>query len=204
MKNKTLLWIAILCVNLTLAQTENQENTEEKEKKPTIRGYGGPLISYANFNDEMGFVIGGRGGAKISDRLAIGGLGMGLVSSIEFNGKRANENTTIPMKLSHGAGGVFIEYFPMFDGNFSLSFPLNFLAGGFSLKENNNTETKIESTGVFILEPGINVIGLNISKHFNASLLVSYRQVFGSSLDNLENKDLSGINFNLLFNFGKF
>lgn len=99
-----------------------------------------------------------------------------------------------------GAGGLFIQYINRGDKAIQYSVPLHIMAGGVSVKENDE---EVESTGIFILEPGI-TLEFNVSDNFIPGIAVSYQQVFGSSLDNVDNQDISGINIGLVLKFGKF
>ena len=102
--------------------------------------------------------------------------------------------------MSYGAGGVFFEYVFNIENLIHFSIPLNIMAGGINIYD-SKTEIEIESSAFFIIEPGIN-IDLNVSKHYIQSLYISYRQVLGSSLVNLDDKNISGLNIGLIFKFG--
>ncbi len=102
--------------------------------------------------------------------------------------------------MSHGAGGVFFEYIFNFENIVHFSIPINIMAGGINIYE-NNMETEIESSAIFIFEPGIN-IDLRVSKHYTQSLYLSYKQALGVSLINIEDKNISGLNIGLIFKFG--
>jgi hypothetical protein len=107
------------------------------------------------------------------------------------------ENTALEM--TYGAGGVFFEYVFNYGDRIEFSVPLNLLAGGVHVNE-SGTETEIESSALFILEPGIN-IDFKIFDFYTQSFCISYRQAIGSSLENLEDRNISGFNVGLLFKF---
>jgi len=98
---------------------------------------------------------------------------------------------------------------------FHLTFPLLIGAGGSKIKtktlfDSNVTDPEdwtqyenVESTGFFVLEPGVN-IELNMTKIFRLDLGVSYRFISGTDLQRLSNNDLSDFSFNLCLKFGKF
>ena len=169
-------------------------------KSLSFGGYGGPLIEAPHINNDWGLVIGGKGGVVINRKFALGGIGKSLVSSNNFLGDNLNGNEVASLNLSYSAGGLFGEYFFKLENPFHISIPINLMAGGISVNESN---CEIESSGILIIEPGIN-LEFYISKYFIPALNVSYRQVLGSSLVNLGNQDVSGVNIGLMLKFGKF
>jgi hypothetical protein len=150
--------------------------------------------------NDWGIMIGGKGGGIINHRFAFGGVGMALVDGYDFVGDNLNGNENASLNLGFGAGGVFVQYIHRRDNLIQFSVPLHIMAGGLSVEEDDE---EVESTGIFILEPGI-TLEFNVTDHFIQGIDVSYRQVFGSSLENVSNQDISGINIGLVFKFGKF
>ncbi|MFN1835803.1 hypothetical protein AB2B38_011105 [Balneola sp. MJW-20] len=186
-----------------LAQTANSSAVSEeatRQRNFTISGFGGPLIRTMQVMDDWGILIGGKGGGIINHQFAFGGVGMALADGYDFVGDNLNGNENAELNLGLGAGGVFIEYIHRRDNLIQFSVPLHIMAGGVSVKENDE---EIESSGIFILEPGIN-LEFNITDHFIPGIGVSYMQVFGSSLENVDNRDISGITIGLVFKFGGF
>jgi hypothetical protein len=118
-------------------------------------------------NNATGLGIGGKDGALITNYLVFGGLGFGTVSPLEFVGNNLSDEINVPLEMTFGAGGVFFEYIINPGDRIEFSVPLNFMAGGVHVYE-ICTETKIESSAMFILEPGIN-IDLKISEFYSQS-----------------------------------
>ena len=77
------------------------------------------------------------------------------------------------------------------------------MGGGVSVEDATSDDSEIESSGIFVIEPGIN-LEFNVSKYFIPGISLSYRQVFGSSLVNLSDQDISGVSIGLMFKFGNF
>ena len=150
-------------------------------------------------NNATGLGIGGKDGALITNYLVFGGLGFGMVNPLEFAGNNLSDEISVPLEMTFGAGGVFFEYIINPGDRIEFSVPLNFMAGSVHVYE-ISTETKIESSAMFILEPGIN-IDLKISEFYSQSLFISYRQAIGSSLVNLGDAGISGLNVGMLFKF---
>jgi len=173
-----------------------------QEESKTFYGYGGPLIQVPQINGDWGIMVGGKGGMAITNKIVIGGIGMGLVHSNEFLGDDLNGNDNTSLNLSYGAGGVFIEYFLNTESPVRFSIPVNLMGGGVTVK-GAASDAEVESSGVFIFEPGVN-IEFKVLENFTPALNFSYRLALGSSLENLSNADISGISFGLTFKFGKY
>jgi len=166
----------------------------------TKGGYGAPFIQVPNINSDWGIIIGGKGGVVLNRKFALGGIGYGLVHSSDFLGDDLNGDINASLNLNHGAGGLFVEYIHKSESPIHFSIPVNIMAGRISVND-ATSETEIESSGVFIIEPGIN-LDFNFSKSFTPALNLSYRLAVGSSLENLSNSDVSGVNIGLIFKFG--
>lgn len=194
---------SFLLPEILFAQTENQSAvSDEVSRRDTFisGGFGGPFIRTTQVMNEWGIMIGGKGGGIINRQFAFGGVGMALVDGHDFVGDNLNGNENASLNMGIGAGGLFIQYINRGDKAIQYSVPLHIMAGGVSVKENDE---EVESSGIFILEPGI-TLEFNVSDNFIPGIAVSYRQVFGSSLDNVDNQDISGISIGLVLKFGKF
>ncbi|MGB5665899.1 MAG: hypothetical protein WBM53_03540 [Maribacter sp.] len=201
MKRKILIIALMLFSTLGFSQEiKTSFSNDSSSKSLSFGGYGGPLIEAPYINNDWGLVIGGKGGVVINRKFAIGGIGKRLVSSNNFLGDNLNGNEEASLNLSYWAGGLFGEYFFKLENPLHISIPINFMAGGIAVNDGN---CEIDSSGIFFIEPGIN-LEFCISKYFIPALNVSYRQVLGSSLVNLSNQDVSGVNIGLLLKFGKF
>ena len=134
-------------------------------------------------------------------KFALGGIGFWKINTPGVSGNNLSDNVNAPLQMSYGAGGVFLEYILNSGGLIGFSIPLNLMAGGINIYD-YHTNTEIESSEFFIIEPGIS-FDVNVSKIYTQSLYITYRQAIGSSLINLEDEDISGLNVGLVFNFGK-
>lgn len=207
MRNAIILsFVLLFCFSVVHAQ----EETLFGESKITHGGYGGPELKLTQINGEWGLAVGGRGGWIISNSLSLGGGGYGIVTNHKVDDQ---QNTNSDILLNVGWGGGFIEYIN--SSNQVFHFTVNSLIGAgdasYYLKDDeshwNNTIGK--SSSFFVFEPGI-TIDVNLLKFFRISLGASYRYVSGLELFNpdgsllTEDKDLSGLGFNICFKFGKF
>ena len=89
---------------------------------------------------------------------------MGLVQSVDFKGDNLNDNNDAALSLDYATGGLYIEYIFNLESPIHFSIPINFM-GGEILVHNAISETEVESSGVFVIEPGI-CLELNVSKNF--------------------------------------
>lgn len=198
---KKVYFLISLMVLTASIQAQQTDSPLSKGQQSGVRysGYGGPLLLVTGINNELGFCIGGKGGAVLNETLVFGGLGFGMVNPLELTGNNLTDNFDVPLEMSFGAGGIFFEYIFNFGDRIQFSIPVNIMAGGIKIYE-SNSETEIESSALFILEPGIN-IDLYISGSYTQSFFVSYRQAIGSSLINLDDADISGVNVGMIFKF---
>jgi len=203
MKTKILI-IALMAFSIfSFSQEIKTLSSNDGLKTKTFGGYGGPLIQVANINNDWGIIIGGKGGVVINRRFAFGGIGKVLVNGIDLLGDDLNGNNNAALRLNYAAGGIFVEYIVKLESPIHFSIPVNFMAGGISIEDPTSDDAEIESSGIFAIEPGIN-LEFNVSKSFIPGINLSYRQVFGSSLVNLGNQDIAGVNIGLIFKFGNF
>jgi len=200
MKKISLIISLIVLMANGYAQEIETLMIRDRQSKISYSGFGGPLLGVTQINKELGLTIGGKGGVVVNKKYAFGGIGFGMVNSPEFTGNNLSGNTNAQLQMSYGAGGVFFEYIFNIENLIHFSIPVNIMAGGIHIYD-DNAETEIESSAFFIIEPGIN-IDLNVSKHYTQSLYISYRQALGSSLINLDDKNISGLNIGLIFKFG--
>jgi len=168
----------------------------------TFGGYGGPLIEFTQINNDWGALFGGKGGFIVNRKFAFGGVGMAMLNNPDFTGSTQSESLDVPLQLSYATGGVFFEYFFNLESPVHVSIPLNIMGGGVTINE-ENTDNEIESSGMFVIQPGVN-LEFNVTKHFVPAVYVTYRQVLASKLENIDNKDLSGISIGLILKFGAF
>jgi hypothetical protein len=203
MKTKILIFALMAFSTLGLSQEIKTVFSNGDSNTKTIGGFGGPLFQVSNINNDWGIIIGGQGGVVINRRFAFGGIGKSLVNNSTFVGDDLNGNNSASLSMNYGGGGLFFEYLFKLESPIHFSIPVNFMAGKISIEDVTSDASEIESSGFFVLEPGIN-LEFNVSKSFIPALNISYRQVFGSSLINLSDQDISGVNIGLIFKFGNF
>ena len=195
MKKLTVLLATILLSISAISQEETLLNGEIESG-----GYGAVFTKIGVINGETGVFIGGQGAWIINHKLAIGGKGYGLVSSIDVPDM---EN----IKLEFGSGGGLIEYTIASDNVVHANINMMIGAGsvGYSVKNYENDHNNINYTkdSFFVLEPGVDA-EFNISKHFRIGLGVYYRIVSGVDYEDLTNADLNGLSGELTLKFGVF
>jgi hypothetical protein len=202
MKKTSLLIVFLASLTGLNAQETTPEVPTESKTETNLSGYGGFFISGNLIDDDLGIFMGGKGGIVLNNQFGFGGIGYGIINPIEFEGDNLSGKSDALLDKSYGAGGVYFEYILNSDDFIHFSFPVNLMAGGISVYE-VDTETEIESSSFFILEPGA-CIDFKITDSFTSSLYVSYKYAFGSSLTNIEDEDISGLNIGLVFKFGKY
>lgn len=195
------LFILLLALS-TYSYSQEIRTLTPIDTAKTFGGYGGPLIEITQVNNDWGALFGGKGGFIVNRKFAFGGVGMAMVNNPVFIGNSLSGSSDTPLQLSYASGGVFIEYFFKLESPVHFSIPVNIMGGGITINE-KNTNKEIESSGMFVLQPGLNV-EFNMTKHFIPTVYVTYRQILASSLVNFDNKDLSGISIGLLLKFGAF
>lgn len=199
----------VLTLNIAFGQKENELQGEirtlfqNENKQKTYGGYGSPIFGIGQFDDQWNVMIGGKGGIIINRKIALGLIGIGKIGNTSLESQNPLYDQ---LELSYGAGGVFVEYFAGMEKPIHFSFPLHLMAGMASVENNidNENDQDLESSGLISIEPGIN-IEFNMSRYFVPTLQLSYRKVLlNSSMDYVNENDLSGLYLGLNFKFGKF
>ncbi|MEO9485195.1 MAG: hypothetical protein ABJG47_17180 [Ekhidna sp.] len=200
-EHKTILSIILVFISTAIfSQEMNAIFSKDSSNRISTGAYGGPFVSATQLNGNWGISIGGKGGIIINRKFALGGIGMGTASDYGFVGDNFSGNSNASLDVSYGAGGIFLEYISHITNTIHYSLPINLMAGGISIKDN---DLDVESSSAFIIEPGVN-IEFNLTRSFIPGINFSYRQFFGSSLNNLDDTDLSGFNIGMVFKFGSF
>lgn len=198
---KKILSIMLVFISTSIfAQEMNTIFSKGNSNENSMGAYGGPFINATQLNNNWGISIGGKGGVIINRKLAIGGIGMGTASEYNFVGDNFDGNTDASLDVSYGLGGIFVEYIFNITNSIHFSVPLNLMAGRVSIKE---SEVDTESSSAFTVEPGVS-LEFNFTKAFIPGISLSYRQFLGSSLNHLNDKELSGLNIGIVFKFGSF
>ncbi|MEP1095891.1 MAG: hypothetical protein ABJG78_12320 [Cyclobacteriaceae bacterium] len=201
LSNKTILIVLLAFISTAIfSQEMNTIFSKGNSGSASTGAYGGPLVQATQLANNWGLSIGGKGGVIINQRFAFGGIGIGAGSDYSFVGDNFIDDANASLNVSYGAGGIFAEYISDLTNSIHFSVPINFMAGGVSIKDN---DIDIESSGVFIIEPGVN-LEFNLTESLIPGITFSYKQFMGSSLDNLNDKDLSGMSIGIVFKFGNF
>lgn len=197
-----LLIALMLFATFAWSQEIRTLSANEGSQTTTFGGYGAPLIQFSQMNGDLAVIVGGKGGAVINRKFVFGGIGKAVVNNITFSGDDLEGNNDVLLRLGYGEIGVFLEYVFKLESPVHFSIPVNIMAGRASV-HNDGSDVEVEASGVFVVEPGIN-LEFNVSENFMPGINVSYRQVWGSSLENISDQDLAGFNVGLLFKFGSF
>ena len=168
-------------------------------------GFGGPALKFTQINDELGVLIGGRGGWIINHSFMIGGGVYGLANDIEPPITQPDHFYRYD-RIDMGYGGLEMEYFfrpsKLVHGSAILLIGGGGVDYGFSHQDDWEWD-KSDEDGFFVLEPGMNAT-LNMTKRFRISAGLSYRLVDGVDLVGLDDGDLSGLSGVLTLKFGTF
>ncbi len=165
-------------------------------------GFGGPVLKLTQLNDELGLMVGGRGGWIINHTFVIGGGGYGLANKIEA--KKTSSNTTLYLEM--GYGGLEFEYINA--SSKLIHFSIYTLIGGggvgYSDRDSHTAfDEKLDQDSFFVLEPAVNAM-LNVTQNFRMGIGVGYRFISGADSNGIGDSDLSWPSATLTFKFGKF
>jgi hypothetical protein len=162
-------------------------------------GFGGPVMKITTFRDDVGLLVGGRGGWIINHVLALGGGGYGLTNNIEA-----------PIRgyyLNVGYGGPIVEYIIASNRLVHASVNLLIGAGGVNYREDywdiDEHSIFIEEDAFFVMEPGVD-LELNVTNFLRVNAGISYRLIDGVESRDLDDSDMSGVAATLMLKFGKF
>jgi hypothetical protein len=200
---KRIMVIASIFV-LSFGVLQAQQQTLFSNSDFELGGYFSPVVKFSPLNDDLGVLVGGRGGIIINRTLAIGFGGYGLASYVEA----LNRGPLGERYMEMGYGGLDIEY--ILNPNDLVHFSISTLIGGGGVLFNERSwgsdyweDYDHDVDGFFVVEPAINV-DLNVTWFLKTSVGASYRFVSGLKSDASTNEDLSGPSFMLSFRIGKF
>ena len=211
MKKTALIIMLALIVNISFSQEMKTLFSHDTTKKADTYGaYGAPFVGYTEYGDgSQATIVGGKGGVIKNHTFVFGGVGTAVIGKKNYTDNittskvgspvtAKDSSYANPQSISMGYGGIFVEYIFNYASPIHVSIPLNIQIGGV-MAGNKNGDMKVKSTsGVFVLEPGIN-FEFNFYKNFVPGINVGYRYVSGSYSSNL-----SGAYASLIFKFGKF
>lgn len=158
-------------------------------------GFGGPVIKVTGLNGSMAAVTGARGGWIVNHQFIIGGGVYGSQTNVQAN-------DTLNFDLDYV--GLELEY--VHNPNKLIHWNAYMLIGWGDI----NFEHRIESIDLdlnkenfFVLEPAVNG-EMNVTNFFRLGTGLSYRYIVGVDRLSLNDGDLRGLTFQLMFKFGKF
>jgi hypothetical protein len=201
----SLVLLLILCALPLMAQEETLLGSGPVEHG----GYGALVVKFTSVNNQLGVLVGGRGGWIINHTFSIGIAGYGLVNEV---------SARVPGPLGQpyvnlGYGGLDLEYIANSDDLVHCS--VHALIGGgavgfrsarwhdisWSYDDEDDWDGLHEP--FFVVEPGVNV-DLNVTTWFRLSVGGAYRFVGGVGSDATTRNDITGPSAMLTFRFGAF
>lgn len=217
MKQLKLLFVIVGCLmtSLSWAQqfTDKPNNNEVKSiigRDKEITGFGNIDFRVGEVVDQQALIVGAYGGVLINKYFMLGVAGYGLTTESKFDG--FNPETSAPRELNPygGYAGMLMGFKVASREIIHLSVPMIIGAGQLDVSDDNyfdlangDNDFVLESSSFFVFEPSA-LIELNISHHFRLGFGAGYRLVKGSSLENLDDDDLSGFSGVVSIQLGKF
>lgn len=211
MRRFCFIWVfcTLWLVETSYAQNEDQKDEEQIKtllsRKSKIRGFGAMDLKVGKWNDEINLIVGGHGGIILDNRFTLGLGGYGITTRSRFNGLTSQEN----VYLGGGYGGLLLGYSILAREVVHLNFPILFGGGGIDILEDqdgifsNGVGRITESSGFFIVEPGVEV-EINIARFFKLAIGGTYRIIEGANLNDIDTDKLGGLSTHISFKVGKF
>ena len=194
---KTRCVLLLLCLALAAGRSGADEKTLLGDLKDVENGgYGGPAVRFTQINGDFAVLSGGQGGWIINHRFVLGGGGYGLANPGQVTEGDATGDP-VSGELEMGYGGGMVGFIIASDALVHASVELLIGAGGMS------TNKHVKDDVFFVMEPAAHVM-LNITDFFRMGAGVSYRYMHGATFGGLEDGDLDGASWGLVFKFGSF
>ncbi|MEP2024414.1 MAG: hypothetical protein ABJH98_18150 [Reichenbachiella sp.] len=202
-------------VSLAHAQqyVDKSKNDEIKSligKEKDITGFGNLDFCVGDVVDQQALIIGAYGGILINKNVMLGVGGYGLATESQFEGFDPENEEIRELNLYGGYAGMLIGFKVFSKEIIHLSVPMIVGAGQLDVSDHNyfelpsgDNDFTLESTSFFVFEPSA-LLELNISHHFRLGFGVGYRLIRGSTLENLNDEDLSGYSGVVSIQVGKF
>lgn len=216
MKRLTLLFALVLAISYSYAQDDYNNNEIQTifSNRGNNGGFGAMSLGYSEIDGSDAFVGGIRGGFIFDHKLAIGLGGYGFVNNLD---NKTYHGWNEDLYLAGGYGGIFIE--PIVGGTkpVHVSFPILLGIGGVSLGEDSwdnwdweddYYDRTYDSDVIFVFQPGIE-LEFNVARFFRMAASVSYRFTSDVELEytnaqTIDKDALRGLNYAMVFKFGKF
>lgn len=193
--------------------TDKPNNNEVKSiigRDKEITGFGNIDFRVGEVVDQQALIVGAYGGVLINKYFMLGVAGYGLTTESKFDGFNPETSAPRELNLYGGYAGMLMGFKVASREIIHLSVPMIIGAGQLDVSDDNyfdlangDNDFVLESSSFFVFEPSA-LIELNISHHFRLGFGAGYRLVKGSSLENLDDDDLSGFSGVVSIQLGKF
>jgi hypothetical protein len=182
------------------------------ERIRKVGGFGGPMMSFTQFNDEFAHMMGGGGGILLNRQLFFGGYGMGMTTPISPESPIYKGS-----EFHYGHGGFWYGLVISPASSVHPAISLQTGWGNISIEDEDDDDWDLDDLdwnmdnhhdrikdNVFIINPALE-IEFNITKFFKMGLGANYRFVFGTNkLIGYSDKDFSSPGGFVSFKFGWF
>ena len=219
--NKIWLFLAVLFLAVNGLAAQEQEEEEEIQtifgnSEMHSSGYGGPVVKFTQFNDELSLFIGAKGGWTINRTFTIGLAGYGMVWGPDVDYTSGNSGTIINSNMHFGYGGLYLEYIN--NSNDALHFTVNTLIGAGGVIYVNSENDYFDDdhwehepwAAYFVVEPGVS-LEFNLLKFFRVGFEASYRfcndmktNTYFKNSTGLDDVNVDGWSAGFVFKFGSF
>jgi hypothetical protein len=166
-------------------------------------GYGGPTFTVASFMGEPCLFPGGGGAWQINRNVAFGGMGGALATEVKAPDV-AQTNPGGEYYVKSGYGGVFLEFTVFPEKLVHLRIRSLLAAGGLTYSLRNDYSLEDSEGAAYFMFSNVVSVEVNLFKFVRAFAGVGYRSVEGGDLPGLNASELSGLETQFGFKFGKF
>lgn len=202
---------AIICSVLFIMSisgwTQESASSPQQEEKtllstPVKHGiYAAPVLKFSSFGPEGNgsLIVGAQGGWILNHKYVVG-LGVyGLSTRV----KAADLQEIAGLVTIFNYGGLFLCYIHNSYNLVHVEVTTLIGVGEVNYRDEEYWAKYPNGDNFVVFEPGINAI-INITPGFRAGAGLSYRYVDRLGIIGMETGDVSGINFNLMFQVGHF
>ncbi|GAB4283554.1 MAG: hypothetical protein Kow0068_08450 [Marinilabiliales bacterium] len=186
MKQVLIIISLFYCISLFSQQNDDEEFKTLLSDSVNITGYGYPVLTVSNYNNQVAAYIGGGGGLIINNKFFIGGFGNGLISNFQVP-----EGEFKDKKFEIGCGGIWIGY--IFFGTKMIHPELSLMAswGGISISEESARYNPDSYDSFMTISPTVEVNYTPV-KFLRIGAGFSYNYVNGLSFGGITDKDFTG------------
>jgi hypothetical protein len=207
----SLLLLFILQVGFAQTDKAKDNNTETVFEKGSIKfsgSYISPEVKIGSVYEDLGLFAGGKMGVSFNNRFLLGLGFYGLINNSDLIAERPSDYGFDPSQelasIKFIYGGLALEYSFFSSKVVHFNIPVFVGPGKVSIKgEKDIFFDRIEKSSVFVVEPGL-ALEFNLFRFLKVDLGASYRYVNGTTLEALNDKDLSDISYNIALKFDFF